>query len=93
MSTSAAPDAWSRYRGFESLPLQITVRVGATRLTLGRLAELREGEVLVLDRSVGAPFDLLVGDVLLGAVEPVASEQGIALKLVASELEESHAGD
>jgi len=72
----------SRYRGFESVPLRVTVRVGRTRLSLARASELAAGEVLVLDRAVGSPFDLLAGEVLLGAVEPVATDDTVGFKLV-----------
>ena len=73
----------SRYSRFETVPLTVTVVVGRTRLTLQRLSALKPGEVLTLERAVGAPFELVTGEQWLGEVEPVASEVGIALKLVA----------
>lgn len=76
------PEAWARYAGFEPIPVRIAVRVGTTRCTLGRLASLEAGEILVLDRPVGSPFDLLAGAEVLAEVEPVAADGGVAVKLV-----------
>ncbi len=76
------PGAWRRYAGFELVPLRVVVRVGTARCSLGRLAALDRGEILVLDRPVGAPFDLLVAGTPLAQVEPVAAEGGVAVKLV-----------
>lgn len=82
MGTNKVAEARGRFRGFESVPVPVTVRAGRTRVTLARLTELAPGDVLVLDRAVGSPFDLLAGDVLLGRVEPVVSGDRVAFKLV-----------
>jgi flagellar motor switch/type III secretory pathway protein FliN len=76
-------DPRSRYAGFETVPVPVAVRVGRAQCSVGYLASCQPGEVIVLDRPLGAPFDLLSGDVELGRVEPVASSKAIALKLVA----------
>jgi flagellar motor switch/type III secretory pathway protein FliN len=81
MSVPARDDR-QRFRGFEAIPVRIVVRVGGASLSLGRLSDLKEGEVLSLDRAVGSPLELIAGGVLLGRVEPVASEEGVGLKLV-----------
>ena len=82
MSDSENRETAERFGGFEALPLEVTVRVGEARCTLGRLAGLEPGEVIFLDRRIGEPFDLMAGEVLLGHVEPVAAEDGVAVKLV-----------
>lgn len=84
MAGSAERERRSRYHGFESVPLRVTVRVGRTRLSLARAGELAEGDVLALDRSVGSPFDLLAGEVPLGEVEPVAVGESVGFKLVST---------
>jgi flagellar motor switch/type III secretory pathway protein FliN len=87
------PDRADRYRGFESTPIRITVLVGSTRMSVNRLSSLALGDVVPLDRAVGAPFDLKAGDLELGKVEPVAAEERVALKLVSCpEDVEDHAG-
>ena len=85
MSPSAEVTDAARYRGFESIPLRITVRVGRTRLSLARYARLEVGDVLLLDRSVGTPFDLMAGELVLGGVEPMAVADGVGFKLVSCE--------
>ena len=82
MSATAEPVTRKRYRAYEAIPVSIRVRVGGARLSMGRLSELKVGELIRLDRAVGAPFDLMVGEVLLAAVEPVACEERVAFKLV-----------
>ncbi len=71
-----------QFAGFESVPLEVWVRVGSAQCRLGALAALRPGEVLRLDRAVGEPFDLLSDDRLLAFVEPVADDEAMTLKVV-----------
>ena len=82
-------DPRQRYAGFEAVPIPVRVVIGRSRCSVRRLAEMETGEVVVLDRTIGAPFDLLSGDTFLGRVEPVATDDGISVKLLpASEEEE-----
>lgn len=82
-SRDEAPDgAAGRWAGFEDVPTVVTVRVGETRCSLAKLSELAPGEVLPLDRPVGAPFDLFANGVRIGGVQPVAAGEGIGIKLV-----------
>ena len=71
-----------RFVGFEAVSVEVTVRVGGCRCRLAKLAELAPGEVIQLDHLVGEPFELRAGEVLLGGVEPVSEEEGIAVRLV-----------
>ena len=71
-----------RFDGFESIPLRVNVKVGEARTTLAGLGELKQGDVIKLDRWIGEPFDLLAHGYLLGRVEPVASGDGVAVKLI-----------
>jgi flagellar motor switch/type III secretory pathway protein FliN len=72
----------ARYRGFESVPLRVTVKVGGARSRLADLMRLEPGDIVRLDRRIGEPFELWAGGVLLGLVTPVAEGEAIALKLV-----------
>ncbi len=82
-SKDEAPDgAAGRWAGFEDVPAVVTVRVGGARFSLARLSELAPGEVLALDRPVGAPFDLFANGVRVAGVQPVAAGEGIGIKLV-----------
>jgi flagellar motor switch/type III secretory pathway protein FliN len=75
-----------RYRGFESIPVPVVVRIGRVTLSFDELSNLAQGTVLRLDVPVGAPFELLTGEARLARVEPIASEgnDGISLKLVSA---------
>jgi flagellar motor switch/type III secretory pathway protein FliN len=88
MSEPQSKPAPSRYLGFEEIPIRVTVRVGHARTSLARLSNMKEGEVIRLDRAVGAPFELLAGEIELGTVELVASDDAIALKLIAAREDE-----
>ena len=75
-------DPRQRYAGFEAVPIPIRIVIGSAQCSVQRLSEMTSGEVVVLDRPIGAPFDLLSGDTFLGRVEPVATDQGISIKLL-----------
>jgi flagellar motor switch protein FliN/FliY len=93
MMSESARDPRRRFRGLEEIPVRVTVRVGGGRLSLARLSALKQGDLVELDRAVGAPFDLTVGEVPLARVEPVAGDEGIGLKLVAVVEDEDDGGD
>ena len=61
------------------VPLQVEVRVGSAHLSLGDLLKLRTGMVVTLDRQVGEPAEILVGDkvIALGQVVLVGNELGV----------------
>ena len=82
MSDQAARVPARRFAGFESIPLEIHIRVGGARCRVGQLSELEPGQVIELDRRIGEPLELRAGPILLGRVEPVAERDGIAVKLV-----------
>lgn len=90
MASGTMDDA-GRWQGFEAIPLRITVRVGTARLKLGRLAAIAPGDLILLDRTVGAPFDLLAQGRLVGRVEPVGSDTRVAVKLAGTAGDEEDA--
>lgn len=70
-------------------PLEVTVRLGSARLSLRELLNLRAGSVLVLERQVGEPAEVMVGDkvVALGQVVMVENELGVRLTEIGGGLE------
>lgn len=70
------------FLGFEAIPMSIVVLAGRGRGRLDALTHLAEGDVIPLDRVVGEPFELRSGGRLLGFVEVVTEEDGIAIKLL-----------
>lgn len=61
--------------------LRLTVEIGAIRLTLRELVDLREGAVHVLDRRIDQPVDVLVNDRLVARGEIVAVEDRFGVRL------------
>lgn len=61
------------------VPLQVEVRLGHARLSLGELLRLKAGSVLTLDRHVEEPADVLVGGKLVarGQIVAVGDELGV----------------
>jgi flagellar motor switch protein FliN/FliY len=69
-----------------AVPLQVTVRLGRAQLTLGELMQLQPGAVLGLEREVGEPAEIMVGDrvVALGQMVVVGNELGVRVLELAS---------
>ena len=92
MARNETAGSGSRFAGLESIPLEVTVKVGSARCRLVRLEKLKPGDTIQLERRIGEPFDLCSGSILLARVEPVAHAQGIAVKLVEIPEEEDDPG-
>lgn len=62
-----------------NVELPVTVELGRTRLRMKDLLNLRPGSVVELDRTAGAPVDILVNHTLLahGEVVVVDDELGV----------------
>ena len=57
---SADPPGMADLRRLSDVPIDLTVEIGRTRLTVGETLELRQGSILTLNRMAGEPVDLLV---------------------------------
>lgn len=68
-----------RLSSLRDVPLQVEVRLGHARLSLGELLRLQAGSVLTLDRLVDEPADVLVGGRLVarGQIVAVGDELGV----------------
>jgi len=66
------------------VPLPVTVRIGSARLTLGELLDLHAASVVVLDREIGDPAEIMVGErvVALGELVRVDSDLGVRITRV-----------
>lgn len=91
MGDSDSRSSPARYAGFESVPLRVTVAVGEVRCRVSDLATLEPGRVLDLRQRVGDPFELRVGQVKVGLVEPVVEKEGVAVRLCDVVKDEQHA--
>jgi flagellar motor switch protein FliN/FliY len=63
------------------IPLQVTVRLGKTKMSIKQLLKMGRGAVLELDNLVTDPIELLVNGkvVALGEVEIVGDNYGIKI--------------
>jgi flagellar motor switch protein FliN len=73
---------------FRSVTVEVSVWIGKTRRTFGELASLRPGDVIELDRAVGAPVDIVLNrEVVIarGEVVDVGDEYGVRITEVVSD--------
>ncbi|ROR34937.1 flagellar motor switch protein FliN/FliY [Inmirania thermothiophila] len=68
------------------IPVDLTVEIGRTRMSIRNLLQLNQGSVVELDRLAGEPLDVLVNGTLVahGEVVVVNDKFGIRLTDVVS---------
>jgi flagellar motor switch protein FliN len=65
------------------VPLEVTIELGRTKLTLGELAaRLGPGSIITLDKATGAPLDVRVNGRLVARAEAVAVGERCAIRIV-----------
>lgn len=72
-----------------SVPLQVTARIGAARISVAQLLELGQGSVIELDRQVDEPIDIVVGEAVIARGQIVASGERFGV-LVSEVVSPSH---
>ncbi len=83
----AADDATGQPIGLDNLmtvPVQVTVQVGCTRLSLSELVAMRPGSLITLDREAHDPADILVNGkvVARGEVVTIGEKYGVRITQV-----------
>lgn len=72
LNTSTAPTQSEReLELFQNLPVQVTLSVATAEMTIGDLTRMGKGDVIVLERMIGEPLDILVNGLLVGRGEVV----------------------
>ena len=64
-----------------AVPLELTVLLGARKVTIGELLELGEGSVVELDRAADAPVEVLAGGAVIARGEIVAIEEHFGVRI------------
>lgn len=64
-----------------NIPVQATVELGQTELSLKDILELAEGSIIELSRLAGEPLDLKVGGQLVAQGEVVAIDDYYGLRI------------
>jgi len=65
------------------VPVCLTVRVGAATLTLGELLALEQGSIVALNKKIGEPVEILVGDRVVATGELVRVEEELGVRILA----------
>lgn len=71
------------------IPVDVSLRVGSTNITIKDLVSLVEGSVIALDQDAGAPMEVLVNGTLIahGEIVVVDDQYGVRLTDVLSAAE------
>lgn len=64
------------------VPLQVTVELGRSRLTIENLLKLSQGSIIELNQLVGEPLDILVNNKLMARGEAVVVKDKFAVRIV-----------
>ncbi len=65
----------------QDVPLQVTVRLGKTRMSIKEILELGEGSIVELDKLAGEPVDLLVNGKLVAKGEVVVIDENFGFRV------------
>ncbi|MEO0650278.1 MAG: flagellar motor switch protein FliN [Planctomycetota bacterium] len=63
------------------VPVQVTVEVGRTRLSLAQLVELGAGSLIELDREAHEPADILVNGKVVARGEVVTIDESYGVRI------------
>ncbi len=82
-ATEAAPGAHfdGDLRRLSAVPVDLTVEMGRTRMTVGETLELRQGSIITLNRMAGEPVDLLVNGAPIARGEVVVIDEQFGLRV------------
>ena len=64
------------------VPLQVTVELGRTRMTIEQLLKLNQGSVVELNQIIGEPLDILVNNKLMAHGEAVVVKDKFAIRVL-----------
>jgi flagellar motor switch protein FliN/FliY len=75
------PGSFADLRRLSDVPVDITVEIGRTRMTVGETLELRQGSIVTLNRMAGEPVDLLVNGTPIAHGEVVVIDEQFGLRV------------
>ena len=78
---SADERSGSDLRRLSAVPIDLSVVVGHTQMTVGETLDLREGSVITLDRMADEPVDVLVNGTPIARGEVVVIDEQFGLRL------------
>lgn len=66
---------------FSNIPVNVSVELGRSKISLKEIFELTEGSIIELDRLVGEPLDLVVNGQVVAQGEVVAIDNNYGLRV------------
>jgi flagellar motor switch protein FliN/FliY len=63
------------------IPMELSVEIGRTHMTVGETLELRVGSVVTLERLAGEPVDLLVNGTAIARGEVIVVEEQFGMRI------------
>ncbi len=79
---SAAPGAGADLSRLSEIPMELSVEIGRTHMTVGETLELHVGSVVQLERQAGDPVDLLVNGSPIARGEVVVTDEQYGLRII-----------
>lgn len=76
-----AEQADADLRRLSEVPMELSVEIGRTGMTVGETLELRPGSIVTLDRLAGEPVDLLVNGTPIARGEVVVVDEQFGLRV------------
>ena len=80
-SLPAAAGGAGDLRRLSAVPVDLSVEMGRTRMTVGETLELRQGSIITLNRMAGEPVDLLVNGTAIARGEVVVIDEQFGLRV------------
>ncbi|ANQ85887.1 flagellar motor switch protein FliN [Azoarcus olearius] len=80
-SSGAKPGALNDFDMILDIPVQLTVELGRTKLSIRNLLQLAHGSVVELDGLAGEPMDVLVNGTLIAQGEVVVVNDKFGIRL------------
>jgi flagellar motor switch protein FliN/FliY len=87
MSETRVPIPEDRLASVMDIPVTLSIVLGEQSIPLGKLYSLGRGSVIVLDKQIGEPVDILVNDRLVARGDVQLTEDGrlaVAMTEIAS---------
>ena len=64
-----------------SIPVEVSVRLGETKLVINDLMQLGQGSIIELEKLAGTELDLMINDVVMGRGEVVVVNDRFGLRV------------
>jgi flagellar motor switch protein FliN/FliY len=74
-------EAMGELKPFLTVPLNVTIELGRSRLSIGELLDLGYHSVFSLNKTAGNNLDIYINNVLIGRGEVVVIEDRVGIKL------------